>query len=111
MYYTSINPFTMKEVYCENDPHVKAMQRALLQYNKPENASLVREALIKGGREDLIGYEKGCLVRPESGTKGKQDSNKQFSSKPNGKYKSNDKKRSDKPYNPKNLKNKRKKSY
>ena len=93
MYYTSINPFTMKEVYCENDPHVKAMQRALLQYNKPQNAALVREALLKGGREDLIGYDKRCLVRPDTTAKPKHEDKKLIVAKTHEKYKSNDKKR------------------
>ena len=42
------------------------MQRALLQWGKPENASIVRKALRLCGREDLIGYGDGCLVRPEN---------------------------------------------
>ena len=45
-------------------PHEKAMQRALIQYRNPKNADLVREALRKAGREDLIGHDKRCLVRP-----------------------------------------------
>ncbi len=66
MYYTGINPLTMKPVYVATDYHEKQLQRALLQFNRPQNAPLVREALIKAGREDLIGYDKDCLVRPES---------------------------------------------
>ena len=64
MYYTGINPLTMKPVYVATDYHEKQLQRALLQYNRPQNAALVREALQKAGREDLIGYGKECLVRP-----------------------------------------------
>lgn len=64
MFYTGIDPLTMKEVYCESDYHGKMMQRALLQYNRPENADIVREALRKCGREDLIGNTPDCLVRP-----------------------------------------------
>ena len=67
MYYTGINPLTMKPVYVATDYHEKQLQRALLQFNRPQNAPLVREALIKAGREDLIGYGKDCLVRPENG--------------------------------------------
>ncbi len=66
MYYTGINPLTMKPVYVATDYHEKQLQRALLQYNRPQNAALVREALHRAGREDLIGYGKDCLVRPEA---------------------------------------------
>ena len=66
MYYTGINPLDMKPVYVATDYHEKQLQRALLQYNRPQNADLVREALVKAGREDLIGYGEECLVRPES---------------------------------------------
>ena len=64
MYYTGVDPRTMKPVYVARDPHEKAMQRALIQYRKPENYKLVREALIAAGRRDLIGYDKHCLIRP-----------------------------------------------
>ena len=66
MFRTGIDPLTMKPVYVATDYHEKQLQRALLQYNRPDNAPLVREALIKLGREDLIGYGEECLVRPES---------------------------------------------
>jgi hypothetical protein len=69
MYYTGINPLDMKPVYVATDYHEKQLQRALLQYNRPQNADLVREALQKAGREDLIGYGEECLVRP-AGAKG-----------------------------------------
>ena len=65
MFYTGIDPLTMKSVYVATDYHEKQLQRALLQYNRPQNAPLVREALIKLGREDLIGFGAECLVRPE----------------------------------------------
>ena len=65
MYYTGINPLNMKKVYVTTDYHEKQLQRALLQYNRPQNASLVREALTKAGRTDLIGFGPECLVRPE----------------------------------------------
>ncbi len=64
MYYTGIDPRTMKPVYVPKDPHEKAMQRALIQYRDPKNRALVMEALKKAGREDLIGYDKKCLIRP-----------------------------------------------
>ena len=65
MFRTGINPLNMKPVYVSTDYHEKQLQRALLQYNRPQNAPLVREALRKLGREDLIGYGKECLVKPE----------------------------------------------
>ena len=64
MYYTGINPMTSKKVYVPTDYHEKQLQRALLQYSKPQNANLVREALKLAGREDLIGNGPDCLVRP-----------------------------------------------
>ncbi len=65
MYYTGINPLTGKSVYVATDYHEKQLQRALLQYNRPANAPLVREALRLCGRTDLIGNRPDCLVRPE----------------------------------------------
>ncbi len=65
MYYTGINPLDMKKVYCPTEYREKQMQRALLQYGKPENRNLVREALTLAGREDLIGFGKECLVKPD----------------------------------------------
>ena len=65
MYYTGINPLDMKKVYCPTDYREKQMQRALLQYGKPENRNLVREALKLANREDLIGFDGGCLVKPD----------------------------------------------
>ena len=64
MYYTGLDPRTMKPVYVAVNPHEKAMQRALIQYRNPKNYDLVVEALTKAGRTDLIGYDKHCLVRP-----------------------------------------------
>ena len=64
MYYTGIDPRTMKEVYVCRNPHEKAMQRALIQYRRPENYDLVKEALTIAGRDDLIGFDKNCLIPP-----------------------------------------------
>ena len=64
MYYTGVDPRTMKPVYVPRSPHEKALQRALIQYRKPENYDLVREALERAGRTDLIGYGPKCLIRP-----------------------------------------------
>ena len=73
MYYTGLDPRTMEPVYVPVNPHEKAMQRALIQYRNPKNYDLVEEALIKAGREDLIGYEKRCLIRPRTGSQGRRD--------------------------------------
>ena len=67
MFYTGIDPFTMKKVYVPKTPHEKSVQRALLQYRNPENYKLVYEALTKIGRTDLIGYQNRCLIRPPKG--------------------------------------------
>ena len=73
MFKTGIDPLTMKPVYVVTDYHEKQLQRALLQFNRPQNAPLVREALQRLGREDLIGYSAECLVRPESAPKKQGD--------------------------------------
>ena len=87
MYYTGVDPRTMKPVFVEHNPHGKAMQRALIQYKNPKNYELVHEALEQGHRTDLIGFDKKCLIRPRN----KQDaafrktpdkSGKTISSKP-----------------------------
>lgn len=72
MYYTGIDPRNGKKVYVCRNPHEKAMQRALIQYRNPNNYELVKEALIKGGREDLIGFDKKCLIRPRKIEKGQK---------------------------------------
>ncbi len=62
MYYTGLDPRTMEPVYAADNPHEKAMQRALIQYRNPKNYYLVKEALVKAGRTDLIGSGKKCLI-------------------------------------------------
>ena len=64
MYYTGLDPRTMKPVYVPTALREKQMQRALIQYRNPDNYETVRAALRKAGREDLIGYDKKCLIRP-----------------------------------------------
>lgn len=64
MYYTGMNPLTNEKVYVPKGQHEKNMQRALLQFSKEENYNLVKEALIKASREDLIGFGKDCLIPP-----------------------------------------------
>lgn len=95
MFYTGIDPYTMKEVYVPKTEEEKSMQRALLQYFIPENKQKVIKALIKAGRKDLIGYDSKCLVQPMSnqnnykgnnkGQKSSCNSNKNNSRNRNGK--------------------------
>ncbi|MGI6076158.1 MAG: YgiQ family radical SAM protein [Pyramidobacter sp.] len=65
MFYTGLNPMTGEKVYVPRGGHEKSMQRALLQYRRPENRALVIEALKRAGREDLIGWGPHCLVHPD----------------------------------------------
>ena len=86
MYYTGIDPQTYKPVYVAKDPHEKAMQRALLQWARPEKRRLVIQALQAAGRTDLIGYGKECLVRPDpnrGGYKGGKPADKKTDKKDN----------------------------
>lgn len=78
MFYTGINPETMKEVYVPKTFEEKAMQRALLQCANPKNKDLVKKALIKAGRTDLIGFSPECLIKPEVR---KNDKSKNFGRK------------------------------
>ncbi len=67
MYYTGLDPRTLKPVYVAKNPTDKALQRSLIQYRDPKNYDLVISALIKAGRKDLIGTGKKCLVKPRQG--------------------------------------------
>lgn len=69
MYYTEIDPRTMQPVYVAKTPEEKAMQRALLQWRRPDKRPIVLAALKKAGREDLIGFGKECLIRLARGEK------------------------------------------
>jgi uncharacterized radical SAM protein YgiQ len=62
MYYTGVDPFTGNEVYIAKGLRDRKMQRALMQFFKPENWFTVREALIQAGRQDLIGGGCDCLI-------------------------------------------------
>ena len=64
MYYTELDPRTMKPVFVPKSQHEKAMQRALIQYRDPKNYDLVKEALHLAGRTDLIGFGHECLIKP-----------------------------------------------
>ena len=67
MYYTGLDPRTMEKIYVPSSPHEKAMQRALIQYRDPKNYELVKEALLREGRQDLIGFDKKtCLIPPRN---------------------------------------------
>ncbi len=81
MYYTGLDPYTLKDVYVAKSPHEKALQRALLQYFKPQNRDLVVEALIKAGRRDLIGTGKNCLINAKIPEKYEQKKSKPKNSK------------------------------
>ena len=87
MYYTGIDPLTMNKVYVAKDPHEKAMQRALIQYRDPSNYELVKEALIKEHREDLIGFGKECLIPPRKMGNLRRFTNKQDKKIQNKNYK------------------------
>ncbi len=67
MYYTGINPDTMEEIYVPRTKEEKQMQRALLQYRKPNNYELVKKALLTAGRTELIGFSGDCLIKREKG--------------------------------------------
>ena len=73
MWYTELDPRTMEPVYVAKTPHDKALQRALLQWKRPEMRRLVTEALHRAGRTDLIGYGKDCLIRPLHGAPEKRE--------------------------------------
>ncbi|MGL5718938.1 MAG: YgiQ family radical SAM protein [Paraclostridium sp.] len=83
MFYTGLDPLTMKPVYTPKSKHEKAMQRALLQYRAPRNYDLVHAALVEAGREDLIGFGPRCLIKPrgEQGGYNRGNNSKSNSSK------------------------------
>lgn len=86
MFYTGLDPYTMEEVYVPRTPKEKVEQRALLQYFRPENAAVVRAALKKAGRYDLIGTGKNCLVTEERTAKqGRAKENQKGNRYKNGK--------------------------
>ena len=71
MYYTGLDPRSMKPVYVPRNPHENVLQRALIQYRNPDNYELVMEALKKAGRMDLVGFGEKCLIRPRKFSKEK----------------------------------------
>lgn len=88
MYYTGYDPRNMEKVYIPSNPHEKAMQRALIQYRNPDNYELVKEALLISGRNDLIGFDKNCLIKPRKNVGNKSNSN---NNKLESKHKNNNK--------------------
>ncbi|HAT4246351.1 TPA: YgiQ family radical SAM protein [Clostridium perfringens] len=100
MFYTGLDPLTMEEVYIPRSKEEKAMQRALLQFKNPKNYNIVYDALVKAGREDLIGNGPKCLIRDKNSFgKGNNHSNYKISGRKNknensGRRESEDKKRS-----------------
>ena len=109
MFYTGIDPYTMKEVYVPKTEEEKSMQRALLQYFIPENKSKVIKALIKAGRKDLIGYDSKCLVQPMSNQGNKFNGKNNGKKQSYGSGKNNSYSRNAKPNNDKFAKYRRKK--
>jgi uncharacterized radical SAM protein YgiQ len=89
MYYTGLDPRDMTPVYTATNPHEKAMQRALMQYRNPKNYELVKEALERAGRTDLIGFDSKCLIRPRVIRSGKTTDTRKNTGSPqaNGKPK------------------------
>lgn len=82
MYYTGVDPRTMEKVYVARNSHEKAMQRALIQYRQPENYDLVKEALLREHREDLIGFGEKCLIPPRKIVYGNKATGVRNSQKP-----------------------------
>ncbi|MCC0633958.1 YgiQ family radical SAM protein [Clostridioides sp. ZZV15-6388] len=93
MFYTGIDPLTMKPVYVPKSKRDKAMQRALLQYRAPRNYDLVYSALVEAGREDLIGFGHRCLIKPKDEkpyfNRNNSNKNKSKTSTENKKYNAN----------------------
>ena len=87
MFYTELDPYTLKPVYVAKSPHEKALQRALMQYFVPKNCALVEETLKKAGRSDLIGTGPNCLIRPlhpQVQANGKNNNSKKATYRKNG---------------------------
>ncbi len=83
MFYTGLDPYTLKEVYVARNEHDKALQRALLQYFNPKNKALVTEALRRAGRADLIGSGPNCLIKGDGQPARNQNRQSDFKGKKN----------------------------
>ncbi len=66
MYYTGLNPYTLKKIYVARSKEEKAAQRALLQWYLPKNRKQIAKCLVDLGRSDLIGFGENCLIPPEN---------------------------------------------
>ncbi|MCL2421549.1 MAG: YgiQ family radical SAM protein [Defluviitaleaceae bacterium] len=64
MYYTGLDPRTMKKIFVAKSQREKTVQRALIQYRLPANYEIVKKALMRAGRKDLIGHDPKALIRP-----------------------------------------------
>jgi len=73
MYYTGIDPYTQESMFVPKTLEDKALQRALLQYFRPQNRLIVAKALRAAHREDLIGPGKDCLIPYAPGQKPSAD--------------------------------------
>jgi len=65
MYYTGLDPRSMKRIFVAKSQREKSAQRALMQYRLPANYEIVKKALIRAGRKDLIGHDPKALIRPK----------------------------------------------
>lgn len=91
MFYSELDPYTLEPVYVAKDKEEKALQRALLQYYKPQNKQKIIDALKKAGRTDLIGKGKGCLVEGDNFHKNVNNKNNFSKKKGNEKWHKNTK--------------------
>lgn len=86
MFYTGLDPRTMKEVYVPRTGEEKALQRALLQFSRPQNYQKVYDALVKADRTDLIGDGPNCLIKARgTGYQGRQANKNGYKGKTSGK--------------------------
>lgn len=76
MYWSELDPRTMKPIYVAKTAHEQKLQRALLQFSDPKNHADVRTALLEAGRDDLIGFSQPCLVKPSRQTEEQMGSRK-----------------------------------
>ena len=64
MFYTGLDPHTLKPIPVARTDREKSAQRALLLFHKPEWQTKVRTVLMEAGRSDLIGTGPDCLAPP-----------------------------------------------
>ena len=88
IYYTGFNPMTGEKVYTPKTQEEKSMQRALIQFAVPKNYELVKKALIKAGREDLIGNGKDCLI-PANPPRNRSGNSPKYKGSSKGNFKAN----------------------